>query len=143
MKRLLAAILLVGVLVTGCSGAKTEPSGTPAAPAESRTAAMVSISVSDLLKRLQAGEKPLIIDVREPHEFEAGHIEGAKLMPLGSVEQSVATAGIAKEQEIILICRSGNRSAQAYRKLEALGYTNLINVNGGMNDWAKIGPVTK
>ena len=104
---------------------------------------MVSISASDLLKRLKAGEKPLIIDVREPHEFEAGHIEGAKLMPLGSVEKSVPAAGIAKDQEIILFCRSGNRSAQAYRKLEALGYTNLINVSGGMNEWAKIGPVVK
>lgn len=146
MKRLLAALLFMSVLVAGCSSAKTEPSTVgqlPDTATKAKAGAMVTITVADLLGRTQAGEKPLIIDVREPNEFEAGHIEGAKLMPLGSVEKTVPAAGIAKDQEIVLICRSGNRSAQAYKKLEALGYTNLINIDGGMNEWAKIGPVTR
>lgn len=144
MKRILAALLVIGALLAGCSTAKPEPAATEPKPGtEAKAKPMVEITVGDLLKRLQSGEKPLIIDVREQHEWDAGHIDGARLMPLATVEKQVAAAGIAKEQEIILICRSGNRSAQAYEILQAQGYTNLKNVSGGMTDWAKIGPVTK
>ncbi|MFZ5814761.1 MAG: rhodanese-like domain-containing protein [Bacillota bacterium] len=144
MKRWLIALTLISALLTGCSGAKQEPAQpSPSAAAPAKAGTMVTISVNDLLKRVQAGEKPLIIDVREQSEWDAGHIEGARLMPLGTIESAISKAGIAKDQEVILICRSGNRSAQAYRKLEALGYTNLKNVTGGMNEWAKVGPVTR
>lgn len=142
MKRLLSAILLIGLLVTGCGGAKPDGSG-QGAPATAKAEAMVTLSVADLKKRIDAGPMPLVIDVREQSEWDAGHIEGARLMPLAAVEKMVADAGLAKDQEIILICRSGNRSGQAYQKLQALGYTNLKNVTGGMNEWAKIGPITK
>lgn len=141
MKRLLSAILLIGLLVAGCGGAKPDASGQ--AQAEAKPGAMVTLSVADLKKRIDAGPMPVLIDVREQSEWNEGHIDGAKLMPLATVEKMVADAGLAKDQEIVLICRSGNRSGQAYQKLQALGYTNLKNVTGGMNEWTKIGPVTK
>lgn len=138
MRHFVAALVLVGILVAGCSSPPAQNETAPSAePGD-----MVSISVNDLLERVQSGEKPLIIDVREQAEWDAGHIEGARLMPLATVEKQIASAGIDKGREIILICRSGNRSAQAYKVLQKLGYTNLVNVSGGMNEWAKIGPVS-
>lgn len=139
MKHILAAALMVAVLVSGCGAGKLPQSANEPSVQAGQVA---TLSASDLLKRIQKGEKPLIIDVREPHEFQAGHIANASLIPLGNVEQGVA--GIPKEQEIILVCRSGNRSEQAYQRLTALGYTNLKNMTGGMLSWERIGaPIEK
>lgn len=138
MKRLLATALLAAALLAGCGGA--EPTGKP--PVAGAPAQMVNITAAELHKRLQAGEKPLIIDVREPDEYAAGHIAGAQLMPLGSVDKSIKPVG--KKQEVVLVCRSGNRSAQAYQILAAMGYSSLKNMEGGMIAWEKNGaPVIK
>ena len=137
VKRMIAASLVALALLVGCS----KPSETTT-PSSSSQKQVVNLSVQDLLKRYKAGEKLLIVDVRTPEEFAAGHIEGALLSPLQNVEEGVKK--IAKDQQIILICRSGNRSLQAYNILAGLGYTNLINVTGGMIDWEKAGgPVVK
>ncbi|MFO0548777.1 MAG: rhodanese-like domain-containing protein [Polyangiaceae bacterium] len=76
-----------------------------------------------------------MIDVREPHEYngELGHIAGTELVPLATV------AGRATEwdrdKEIVVICRSGGRSANAARQLVALGFTRVMNLRGGMLAW--------
>jgi rhodanese-related sulfurtransferase len=112
-----------------------------------RSGAIRATTAGTLHSRLEAaakaGEaKPLIVDVREPSEFEAGHIDGALLAPLGNVEEKLAA--VEKGREIVLVCRSGNRSGKAYRRLEARGYTNLTNLEGGMVAWQKLEyPVTK
>jgi rhodanese-related sulfurtransferase len=135
MKRLLVAALLGATLVAGCSPAKSAQSQpTAAAPAPRQ---MINITAEELQKRLQAGEKPLIIDVREPDEFAAGHIQGARLAPLGRVEKEIAD--VPTSQEIILVCHSGNRSAQAYQVLAGVGYKHLKNMEGGMTAWEKLG----
>ena len=88
------------------------------------------------------GEKPLVIDVREPEEFEAGHIAEALLAPLESVEEKLAA--VPKDREIVLVCRSGRRSGKAWEMLAARGYTKLWNMEGGMLAWEKLGyPVKK
>lgn len=95
---------------------------------------IATISVGELHQRLQTpGEKPLVVDVREQNEYDAGHIEGVRLAPLGNVEDSLAD--VPKDREILLICRSGNRSGKAAERLAARGYTNLRNVEGGMLAW--------
>lgn len=94
------------------------------------------IGVAALHQRLQAGDpKPLVVDVREPAEFAAGHIAEAQLVPLGTVEEGLAN--VPKDKEIILVCRSGNRSGQAQARLAQRGYTNLTNVEGGMLAWER------
>lgn len=134
----LSLVLVAAALLAGCSGT-AQPKAPPAA---TQSGQVVTISTKDLLTRLQGGEKPLIIDVREPYEFDAGHIEGAKLIPLGTVAERIGTYN--KNQEIILVCRSGNRSEQAYQLLTKMGYTNLKNVTGGMLAWEQInGPIKK
>lgn len=108
-----------------------------AAPAQNE-AKSGTITVEALQKRLAEKEKlPLVVDVREPHEFDAGHIEGAMLAPLGNVTASLD--GIAKDREIMLVCRSGRRSAKAQELLAARGFTSLSNVEGGMLAWEKAG----
>lgn len=131
----LAIVVATGIFAA-CGGAQD------LAPNAARPAEPTAISAQALHSRLQSEEKPLVVDVREPSEFQDGHIEGAKLAPLGSVEQGVAD--IARDREIVLVCRSGRRSSQARELLAARGYTNLKNMDGGMVEWEKNGyPVVK
>jgi glyoxylase-like metal-dependent hydrolase (beta-lactamase superfamily II)/rhodanese-related sulfurtransferase len=76
-----------------------------------------------------------LIDVREPEEFDGalGHIKGAKLVPLGSLKSNLA--GIDKERPVVVVCRSGARSAQATVILRGAGYTKVANLAGGMLRW--------
>lgn len=141
MKRSIALILAAVALLAGCAGPAPQSTQAPQKPSSAQSEAMVNVTVNDLQERLKSDKPPLVIDVREPDEYAAGHIEGARLMPLGKVETEILP--IPKDEEIYLVCRSGNRSAQAYRKLAALGYTNLKNVTGGMLQWEKVGPVVK
>jgi rhodanese-related sulfurtransferase len=101
------------------------------------------ITAEALHQRLQSqDEKPLVVDVREPHEFEAVRIDGARLAPLGSVVASLQD--VDKDREIVLICRTDNRSGKAQRLLAARGYARLQFVEGGMVAWQKHGlPVVK
>ena len=73
-----------------------------------------------------------IIDVREPDEFhgELGHVPGAELVPLATLEH--AAAGWPREQELVVVCRSGARSARAARLLMGLGFTRVVNLLGGI-----------
>ncbi|MDF2629992.1 MAG: sulfurtransferase [Symbiobacteriaceae bacterium] len=139
MKRTLAALLVGLTVLTGCGGA-TPSQQAPAAAAKS--AEVGKITAAELLKKVQAGEKLLIVDVRTEEEFQAGHIEGAKLVTLQSLPDGAK--GLGKADQIILICRSGNRSTQAAQLLVAAGFTNLVNVTDGMTAWEKAGgPVVK
>ncbi len=95
---------------------------------------VISITVHDLKARLDAGDRFVLVDVREPHEFRQGHIPGAVNVPLSSLEQGAAR--LDPKAETLLICRSGNRSIAAYHRLKRLGFEDLKNVEGGMVRWA-------
>lgn len=96
---------------------------------------MENITVEDLKKRLDNGEKINLIDVREPHEHEEFDI-GGQLLPLGRIKSyDVEELEPMKEQELILYCRSGNRSGQAALILETMGFENVKNLEGGMKKW--------
>ena len=96
---------------------------------------MTTISIEELQNRLNAGEKLNILDVREPHENSEFNI-GGLLLPLGQI-QSMQLDEIEnwKEDEVIVYCRSGNRSGQACLLLETMGFTDVVNVTGGMLAW--------
>lgn len=96
---------------------------------------MKNITVEELKGRMDAGEKLHIIDVREPWEYEEYNI-GAQLLPLGNVMgMQLDSIEDLKNDELIIHCKAGARSAQACMMLEQLGYTNVVNVVGGMNAW--------
>ena len=96
---------------------------------------MKTITTEQLKQRLDAGEQPHILDVREPFENTEFNI-GGTLVPLGKI-QSMQLDDIEdwKNDEVIVYCRSGNRSGQACMILEAAGFTNVKNLTGGMLDW--------
>jgi len=96
---------------------------------------MKTITVEQLKARMDAGEKLNLIDVREPSEYQEFNI-GAKLVPLGKIQSMQADElDDLKDEEVILHCRSGKRSATAAMFLETMGFTNTVNVEGGMLAW--------
>ncbi len=99
-----------------------------------RTAEYRRISPQDAKAAIDGGQKPIIVDVREPYEFEAGHIPGAVNLPLGDLTTLAKTELPDKDALIYLYCRSGSRSAHAARQMVALGYTNLYDL-GGITSW--------
>ena len=92
---------------------------------------MTDITVEELKRRLDAGETLTVIDVREPHEYEEYNI-GARLIPLGDIPVQAASLAGKEDEEIIIHCRSGKRSAAAQRFLQQQGFTNVRNLTGGM-----------
>lgn len=96
---------------------------------------MTTITTEQLKQRIDAGEEVNILDVREPYENSEFNI-GGKLVPLGKI-QSMQLDDIEdwKDEEVVVYCRSGNRSGQACLILEAAGFTNVRNLTGGMLDW--------
>lgn len=96
---------------------------------------MQTITAEEVKARLEAGEKLNLVDVREPHENADFNIGGI-LLPLGQVQMmQVDDIENLKNEEVIVYCRSGNRSGQATLLLETMGFSNAKNLSGGMLGW--------
>lgn len=86
--------------------------------------------------RLETDHRPFLLDVRQPEEFVAGHIQGARLIPLGELPRRLKE--LPRDREILCICHSGSRSSHAARQLHSAGY-RVINLKGGMDGWQRAG----
>lgn len=96
---------------------------------------MKTITVDELKARMDSGEKINLIDVREPHEYEEANL-GGKLVPLGKIQtMQVDDLDDLKDQEVIIHCRSGKRSAMACQILDTMGFKDTYNVEGGILAW--------
>jgi rhodanese-related sulfurtransferase len=99
---------------------------------------MQNISVEELKSRMDAGEKINLIDVREPHEYAEFNI-GGTLIPLGKIQtMQIDEIEDLKEEEVIIHCRSGQRSMMACMFLDTLGFKNTKNLAGGMMAWQEM-----
>jgi rhodanese-related sulfurtransferase len=78
---------------------------------------------------------PLLLDVRQPWEFDTCHIAGARLMPMNSVPEQLAQLDPAAP--LVCICHHGARSLQVAAFLEQRGFTDIANLNGGVHAWAQ------
>lgn len=76
-----------------------------------------------------------VLDVREPAEFKGGHILNAKLMPLGKLAAQINELEKYRDQPLLVVCRSGNRSGSACALLSKQGFSQVYNLRGGMMDW--------
>ena len=86
-------------------------------------------------KEMMDTQTVIILDVREQSEFDAGHIPGAVLLPVGTITADTAAQVIPETDSVVLVyCRSGNRSKTASQTLAELGYTNVYEF-GGINTW--------
>src|SRR5512133_1621533 len=93
-----------------------------------------SLDADQAQARLRQKPAPFLLDVRQPEEYQAGHIEGARLIPLGELSQRLKE--LPRDTEIICVCRSGNRSGHATQLLNNRGY-EATNLSGGMIAWAR------
>jgi len=96
------------------------------------------VTAAKVLQRYQAGERLVLVDVRERAEFVTGHIPGSRHIPLAQLEQRLGELG--RDDEIIVVCLTGSRSARATRLLREAGL-NARNMRGGILQWR--GPLEK
>jgi phage shock protein E len=88
---------------------------------------------------LDSGESVTVVDVREPAEWDEGHIPGAKPIPRGLLEYKAAEELPDKDERIVVHCAVGGRGALAAKSLKDMGYTNVVNMDGGVNAWREKG----
>jgi len=93
----------------------------------------------EVKKRMDAGEKFLLVDVREDNEWERGHISGAIHMGRGIIERDIEQAVPDHSTQIVLYCGGGYRSALSAENLQKMGYTNVISMDGGWRHWIEAG----
>jgi rhodanese-related sulfurtransferase len=97
----------------------------------------------DLEERLQENPELMIVDVREPDEFEAMHIKGSVNVPRGILEsacewdyeETVPELVQARDREVVVVCRSGYRSVLAAHSMQVLGYSNVVSLQTGLRGW--------
>lgn len=103
-----------------------------------------TVSCKTLSTKQSVGENVFVLDVREPAEYHAGHIEGAVNIPIRTLAKNLDKLPADKATSIAVVCKSGIRAAYATMTLKMLGYNNVKDVVGGMLAWEKEGlPVTK
>jgi rhodanese-related sulfurtransferase len=101
-------------------------------------------NVRDVKKRLDAGEKLIVVDTREDNEWAKGHLPGAIHLGKGVIERDIEQAIPDHAAPIVLYCGGGFRSALAAENLQKMGYTNVLSMDGGWRGWTESGyPVTK
>lgn len=93
------------------------------------------ITVEEVKRKLDAGEKFRFIDVREDHEWQQDHAAGAEHLGRGVIERDIEKVAPDKEAEIVLYCGGGFRSALAADNLQKMGYTNVLSMAGGIRAW--------
>ena len=124
MKRILPLFLLL-LLLTGCGGTASNSSSENDYQQISQEEAKEMMDTQDVI----------ILDVREQDEYDSGHIPGAVLLPVGTIDEEPAAEVIPEKDSTVLgYCRSGNRSKTASSALAELGYTNIYEF-GGINTW--------
>ena len=121
MKRVISVLFVLTMLFAGCS---TGGNG----------GSYQQISQEEA-KEMMDTQEVVVLDVREQDEYDSGHIPGAVLLPVGTINEETASAVIPEKDDTVLVyCRSGNRSKTASAALAELGYTNIYEF-GGINTW--------
>ena len=121
MKRLYPLLLCLLLLLAGCGGTASDGS--------------YHQITQEKAKEMMDTQEVIILDVREQDEYDSGHIPGAVLLPVGTIDETTAAEVIPEKDSAVLVyCRSGNRSKTASSALAELGYTNIYEF-GGINTW--------
>jgi rhodanese-related sulfurtransferase len=93
-----------------------------------------NITASGLKGRLDAGDRPVLLDVREPWEFELARIEGSRLIPMSQLEERFTE--LVPEAETVVICHHGNRSSYVTQALRRAGFEKVLNLEGGLDAYS-------
>jgi rhodanese-related sulfurtransferase len=130
-------VILV-VLVFALSACAIKPKA-PADLVKEARAKIKEITVAEAKAKIESGVPLVVLDVREPDEFEQGHLPKAVNIPRGVLEFMVSTQIPTKDAYVIVYCRSGSRSALATNTLRQMGYKNIVNMGGGWKAWVEAG----
>ena len=108
-------------------------------PAFCGTLAVPEITRTQFLEQWESGNRPTVLDVREPHEWEQQNLSsyGARLVPLKSLPEHLED--LDREQEVVVHCQSGGRSAKAVAQMKEAGFTRVFSLSGGLESWPKDG----
>ncbi|MDQ3589663.1 MAG: rhodanese-like domain-containing protein [Actinomycetota bacterium] len=101
-----------------------------------RSPSYESITPLELKERLQTGDRPVLLDVREPWEFALARIEGSRLIPMGELPDRFSELDPAAET--VVICHHGARSAYVARALGDAGFANVLDLEGGLDAYSQI-----
>lgn len=101
----------------------------------SAMAADAPLDAAQLLQRQQAGQAPLLLDVRHTDEYADGHIAGALNIPVEQLASRAGVLGVPRDTEIVVYCVSGKRATKAQQTLSSLGYTHVRLLDGSLNTW--------
>lgn len=138
---LLTSLFLLPVLVT-CGAEQATTAVSVAADPAFDLATLPDEINAQTVAAIQERDDVFLIDVREPEEYDAGHIPGITLIPMNEVAARLGE--IPTDKKVILTCRSGNRSGQVAQFLREQGYDNVHNMQGGILAWQAAGfPVEK
>lgn len=129
---LLAAIICFGMAAIKFCTARMKPISAPAVPQPSTKDTGV-LTAQEAKQRMEENSEAIVLDVRTQEEFDQGHIPGAVCLPNEFIAADMPFP-FGKDTELLLYCRSGNRSAEAAKKLRDLGFSNVFDF-GGMQDW--------
>ena len=99
---------------------------------------ITEVTARDLQERRQRGEAVVLLDVREPNEWNLGRVPGAVHVPRGIMETSIE-ARVPREASVVIYCASGNRSALAADTLQQMGYAKVASLAGGFRGWVEAG----
>lgn len=135
---ILAAAAFFTLLLAGCGVSTQSSSSSPAPAPDSDNAhappAAVVLTAQQAYDRMESGDPLVVLDVRTAEEYAQAHIPGALLLPNEEIGDTPPAMLPVLDTEILIYCRSGNRSAQAAQKLVNMGYTNVYDF-GGINSW--------
>lgn len=126
-------LLVMVVLLAGC-GAKATP---VAVNADTDLSTLPVLLDPTTVNQIRERADVLLIDVREQAEYDAGHIPGITLIPMGDIANRLAE--IPKDKMVVVSCQSGRRSNQVATFLQEQGYTNIHDLQGGFSAWQKAG----
>lgn len=121
---------------------KQHPPGFLKLVADAKTR-VLECTADDVKRRLDAGDRFVLVDVREESEFAAGHLPGAVHMSKGVIERDIEKAVPDPATPLVLYCGGGFRSALAADNLQKMGYTNVISMDGGWRTWTEKGYPTE
>lgn len=133
-------LLLILVVLAACGGARGGETTVPTAETIDITALTPSVDVHTVYALLKSPDI-LLLDVREPDEYTAGHIPGITLIPMGEIPGRLSE--LPTDKPIIVTCRTGNRSGQVVEFLRGQGFTNVHNMDGGIVAWIEVGYETE
>jgi len=136
MKQKYAVIILIAIIICSFTQAQIK---TPKQIVQNVKTKITEITIDDLKNKMDSDNQFILLDIRTEKEYLAGHINNSVWLPRGFIEFKIQKLISDPETEIILYCKRGSRSALTTFTLIEMGYKNVLNLDGGFEEWVSSG----